>query len=128
MRMNVPRVLPGTPIAYRLVGIMPAPFAEAVDKPYAGAPPRIIAWKTTMDEDDLPPPPRQRSGGFGAALIRLNVERDLVAFVQAAHAGRFDGADVHEHILAAAFRRDEAEALGGVEELDSTDSHFIFLG
>ena len=23
-----------------------------------------------MDEDDLPPPPRQRSGGFGAALGR----------------------------------------------------------
>jgi len=32
--------------------------------------PRIIAWKTAMDEDDLPPPPRQRSGGFGAALGR----------------------------------------------------------
>ncbi len=48
-----------------------APFAEAADKPYAIVPrPRIIAWKAAMDEDDLPPQPKQSSGGFGAALGR----------------------------------------------------------
>ena len=49
---------------------MPGPFAEAADKPYATVPAKNHRPETTMDEDDLPPPPRQRSGGFGAALGR----------------------------------------------------------
>jgi hypothetical protein len=55
-----------------------------------------------------------------------DVERDLLAFAQAAHAGRFNSGGVHEHVLAAAFRRDEAKAFGGVEELDGSDSHKTF--
>jgi hypothetical protein len=62
--------------------------------------------------------------GLGALGVRLHIERDLLAFGQSAHAGRFDGGGVHEHILVAAFRRDEAKALGGVEEFDGADSHF----
>jgi hypothetical protein len=34
---------------------------------------------------------------------------------------------VDENVLSAAFRRDESEALGGVEELDLTDGHDGFL-
>src|ERR1044071_9213004 len=60
---------------------------------------------------------------LGAARIRHDVERDLLAFAQGAHAGSFNGRGVHEHVLAAAFRRDEAKAFGGVEELDGSDSH-----
>src|SRR3569833_1108376 len=65
--------------------------------------------------------------GLGAARIRLDVELDLLAFVQAAHAGRFDGGDMDEHVLAAVIGRDEAKTLGGIEELDGSDSHEIFL-
>src|SRR5476651_2278149 len=32
-----------------------------------------------------------------------------------------------EHVLAAAFRSDEAETFCGIEEFDCTDCHFIFL-
>jgi hypothetical protein len=32
-----------------------------------------------------------------------------------------------EHVLAAAIRRDEAEALCGIEELHGADGHWIFL-
>src|SRR5471030_1276424 len=62
-------------------------------------------------------------GGLGAARIRLDVEVHLLAFVQGAHAGCFDGGDVHKHVLAAAFRRNETETLGGVEKLHGTDGH-----
>jgi hypothetical protein len=34
---------------------------------------------------------------------------------------------VYEHVLAAAFRRDEAKALGGIEELNGTNRHDDFL-
>src|SRR6202000_1873724 len=49
---------------------------------------------------------------LGAACIRHHVEGPLLAFVQGAHAGSFNSGGVHEHVLAAAFRRDKAEALG----------------
>src|SRR5579871_4350865 len=65
--------------------------------------------------------------GLAAARVRLDVEGDLVAFVERAHARRFDGRGMDEYVLAAAFRSDEAEAFCGVEELDCTDCHFIFL-
>lgn len=47
---------------------MPARFAEAADKPYSIVPAENHRPETAMDEDDLPPPPRHSSGGFGAAL------------------------------------------------------------
>src|SRR5690606_21653739 len=65
----------------------------------------------------------ERSGGrevdgLGALAhaVRLDVEGDLLAVDEGAHARRLDGGDVDEHVLRAAVRRDEAEALGGVEE------------
>src|SRR5215469_4829018 len=63
--------------------------------------------------------------GLGATGIRHDVERDLLAFVQGAHARRFHGSGMDEHVLAAAFRRDEAKALGGIEEFHGSDSHMI---
>src|SRR5690348_6996223 len=55
--------------------------------------------------------------GLGAARVRHDVEGDLLAFRQRAHASGFNGGGVHEHVLAAAFRRDKAKALGGIEKL-----------
>lgn len=52
-----------------------------------------------------------------AATIDLDFEFDLVAFVKAGQTGTLDSADVHEGIGLAVFTRDEAEALGRVEEL-----------
>jgi len=51
-----------------------------------------------------------------------------LAFVEIAHAGAFDSRDVNEHIRPAAVLHDEAEALLGVEELDSTCGHNGLLG
>ena len=59
-------------------------------------------------------------GGFAAALIGLHVERELLAFVEIAHAGLLDRRDVHEHIRAAAVLHDEAEAFLRIEELNGT--------
>src|SRR5262249_38932822 len=41
-----------------------------------------------------------------------------------AHASALDGADVHEHILAAIARLNEAKALLRIEPLDGAGSHF----
>jgi hypothetical protein len=62
---------------------------------------------------------------LGSARIRLDVERDLLAFAEAAQAGLFDGCGVNEHVLASAFRRDESEAFGAVEELYCADGHLF---
>src|SRR5690606_32003499 len=61
--------------------------------------------------------------GIAALAILLEIEADLLAFVEASHARALNRGNVHKHILAAAVLRDEAEALGGIEKLYSTDSH-----
>lgn len=53
-----------------------------------------------------------------APPIDLEIELELVALVQLAHARALDRADVHERIRLAIITRDETEALHGVEELD----------
>src|ERR1700744_3205089 len=63
---------------------------------------------------------------LGAARVGNDVERHFLAFLQGAHARRFDGRGMDEHVLAAAFRRDEAKTLGGVEELYGSDGHLSF--
>src|ERR1700742_3510009 len=63
---------------------------------------------------------------LGAARVRNDVERHFLAFVQRTHASRFDGCGMDEHVLAAAFRRDEAKTFGGVEELYGSDGHLSF--
>src|SRR6202044_1868134 len=62
-------------------------------------------------------------GGFAAAAVGLDVERQLLALDQRAHAGALDRRDVHEDVGAAGVLHDEAVALLGVEELDGTLSH-----
>ena len=57
--------------------------------------------------------------GLRALLALLHFELDALAFGQALEArAALDLAEVSEQILAAAFRRDEAEALAIVEPLD----------
>ena len=50
---------------------------------------------------------------------------DVLSFVEGLIPVRLDGAVVDEHILAAAVRSDEAEALGGVEKLYGAGSHWL---
>ena len=52
-------------------------------------------------------------GGLACLSIGNNIERDFLSLVEAMHPGAFDRADVHENILAAIIRLDEAEAFFG---------------
>ena len=61
--------------------------------------------------------------GLGAFGIRLDVEGYALAFRKGAHARRFDRRCMDEHVLAAAFRRDEAKAFVRIEELHCSDRH-----
>src|SRR5882757_4466182 len=92
-----------------------------------------------MKGDRSPPGPRRPGGGYrlaglelarghlAAALVALKLVRDLLTFVQRAEARTFDGRDVHEDVVAAVIGLDEAEALGGVEPLHGTASHWCHL-
>src|SRR6202047_4436814 len=62
-------------------------------------------------------------GGFAAAPVGLDIERQLLALDQRAHAGALDGGNVDEDVGAAVVLDDEAVALLGVEKLDGTLSH-----
>src|SRR6476660_3034243 len=54
-----------------------------------------------------------------AATIVLDLERHRVALVQRRHAGTLESGGVYEHVLAAVFGLDEAEAARMIEELHS---------
>src|SRR5262245_14179143 len=55
--------------------------------------------------------------------ISNNIEGDLLSLIEALHPGAFDRADVHEDILAAIIRLDEAEAFLAVEPLHGSLRH-----
>src|SRR5262249_28474891 len=59
----------------------------------------------------------------GPTALGGNLVADLLALVQAVEACTLDGADVDEDVLPALLRLDEAEALGGIEPLNSTSWH-----
>ena len=59
--------------------------------------------------------------------IGNNVESDLLSLVEDTHASAFDRADVHEDILAAIIRLDEAEAFLVIEELHGSLGHMTVL-
>jgi hypothetical protein len=65
--------------------------------------------------------------GLAAARVGLHVERDLLAFVEVAHAGALDCRNVYEHIRAAAVLHDEAEAFLAVEELNFSKTQSVRL-
>src|SRR5437879_13627404 len=54
---------------------------------------------------------------FARAAICHDFVGDLLAFTQRSEAGTLDSADVHEHVIAAGIRLDEAIALGCVKPL-----------
>src|SRR5262245_6214014 len=63
-----------------------------------------------------------------ALAIVLEHEAHLVALADRGNAGRFERGGMDEHVLATGLRRDEAKALGSVEELHSTThSHWEVL-
>src|SRR6185369_13077909 len=65
----------------------------------------------------------------GSALAALgdHVISDLLAFVQGIQTGALHGGNVHEDVLAAVVRLNEAIALLGVEKLNSTAGHVALL-
>src|SRR6266478_4877269 len=65
------------------------------------------------------------SRGLARLSISNNVEGDLLSFVEPRHSGSFDRADVHEDILAAVIRLDEAEAFLAVEPLHDSLRHML---
>src|SRR6516225_9989525 len=70
--------------------------------------------------------PRQYIRGQGSmagSAVCDHVERDLLPFVECAHARSFNRADVHEDILAASFRLNETEALLIVKPLHGSLVH-----
>jgi hypothetical protein len=78
--------------------------------------------------------PRRRSDGaqivcrgFAGPAIGYYVERNLLSLIEAVHPSTFNGADVHEDILAAVIRLDKAEAFLAVEPLYCTLRHMTFF-
>src|SRR5260221_12225108 len=61
--------------------------------------------------------------GLAAALVALQLEAQLLAFLQAAQAGAFNGGDVDEDVGAAVVGLDESIALLAVEPLHGTGRH-----
>src|SRR5690606_6656149 len=68
----------------------------------------------------------QVNSGLTAIAAGLDFVVHLVVLVEAVYARTLNCRDVHEMIFAAVIGRDEAKALGGVEELDGAidGSHF----
>src|SRR6185437_8809149 len=62
-------------------------------------------------------------GRFAVLAVGDDIERELLALVEIAHAGALDRRDVNEHIRPAAVLHDEAETFLGVEELNGTCGH-----
>src|SRR5664279_2971723 len=55
--------------------------------------------------------------GAFALLVRLDVETDLLSFIQALQSGLLHGGDVHEHIASAIVRFHKSVAAFAIEEL-----------
>jgi hypothetical protein len=68
-----------------------------------------------------------RRGQFAGALVLLEVEAHLLAFLKASKASALHRRDVDKHISAASFRLDEAVAFLLVEPFNSTGSHVALV-
>ena len=62
-------------------------------------------------------------GHLAATGILLQLEADLLAFMDRAEAGPLHRRSVDEHVRAAVVRLNEAEALGGIEPLHNASRH-----
>jgi hypothetical protein len=62
-----------------------------------------------------------------AALIGFQIIRNALILIERAHTSALNSRDMHECIAAAAFRRNKAIALVGIEEFYSSDSHLGIL-
>src|SRR5690242_3786492 len=87
-----------------------------------------------MLHDHLQAPACSQSLAGCAEVIRRRLARtaighdfvaDLLAFAQRAEASAFDGADVHEYVVAAFVRLNEAITLGGVKPLHGSHAHEV---
>jgi hypothetical protein len=62
---------------------------------------------------------------LAAATVGDDLERNLLAFVQRAHTGPFDRANMNENIVAAFIRLDEAKTFLAVKPLNCAGLHEI---
>src|SRR5262245_54007387 len=69
----------------------------------------------------------RRDGDLAGAAVFAGLERDLLAFGEATHAGALERGRMDEHVLAAALRLDEAVALLVVVELHGSLDHGTVL-
>jgi hypothetical protein len=60
-------------------------------------------------------------------VVLHDVEAELLALDEGAHAGPLDSGDVDEYVRLAIAEFDEAKAFGRIEELDSSSIHDDFL-
>src|SRR5690554_913221 len=74
-----------------------------------------VSWRLADDLD---------VGSLEAFLALGDVEGNLLAVLQGLEAVSLDLGEVSEQVVTVVVRRDEAEALGVVEPLDSTGSHY----
>jgi len=65
--------------------------------------------------------------GLARLSISDDVERDLLSLIELTHPSAFDCADVHEDVLAAVIRLDEAEAFLDIEPLHGSLRHLVLL-
>src|SRR5262249_61526889 len=84
------------------------------------APPAAARVMKLRDRD-------RRDGDLAGAAVFAGLERDLLAFGEATHAGALERGRMDEHVLAAALRLDEAVALLVVVELHGSLDHGTVL-
>jgi hypothetical protein len=92
---------------------------SALDERAAGISRRLFHQQAKSDSAQI------LSRGLARLSISNNVEGDLLSFVKAVHPGTLDRTDVHEDILAAIIRLDEAEAFLAVEPLHDSLRHML---
>jgi hypothetical protein len=63
------------------------------------------------------------SGGLAGTTVCDDVERYLLAFIQALHASAFNGADMNEDVLTAVLWLNEAETFLAVKPLHGSRMH-----
>src|SRR5687767_705474 len=69
----------------------------------------------------------QVDGAGLPALVVLEVVGEALVLIQTVHPGLVHRGDMNERVVPAAVGLNEAEALGGVEEFDCADRHYVFL-